>query len=265
MSALVHAQKRSLLYDSASLCILYCWCNKGDNVCQAWGELILAADTQSAIACCQFYLPATPPGGLSLPEFTKTRTNSAGWLWVFLFVRFFIRQFRCLENRLSLERRQMTSDKGPPVKRDFCLVICTYKWNSLLNGTGQGKNKFSLFYTLCKTISWSQKSDVKVGLQAIRKTMFTHIRIPLGAAHLVINKCEDFSFLQPFIDICQKWDIGFNESGSYLNLANFVSLLMITGGGTAYKMSLVIINFVHLWLCCVSMRNLTSSLGKKNL
>lgn len=60
----------------------------------------------------------------------------------------------------------MTSDKGPPVKRDFFFVLlfCTYKWNSQLNETGQGENKFPLIYTLCKTILGSQMSGVKLGL-----------------------------------------------------------------------------------------------------
>lgn len=131
MSALVHAQKRCLLYNSTSPRILYCQCNKGDNMCQAWWELILAADTQSAIACCQFYLPATPPRGLSLPEFTKMRTNSAG---LFLF---FIRQFRCSEAMLNWEIRQMTTDKGPPVKRDFlsCYLHIQVKFTVKRNWT----------------------------------------------------------------------------------------------------------------------------------
>lgn len=70
---------------STSLCVLYCCCNKGDNVCQAWGELILAAATLSATACCQFYLPTTPPRGMSLPEFTKNRTNRAACFLFYFF------------------------------------------------------------------------------------------------------------------------------------------------------------------------------------
>lgn len=77
--------------------------------------------------------------------------------------------------------------------------------------------------------------------------MLTRIPIPVEAAHLVIRRCKDFSFLlQLSIDICQNWDNGFNESGSYLNLPNFVSLLMLKGSGTTYKMSLATINIVCL-------------------
>lgn len=76
--------------------------------------------------------------------------------FLFFYYYSFIRQFRCSQNRLSWERRQTTSDKGPPVKRGFCLATCAYKWNSQLNGTGQGENKFSLIYTLHKTVLGSQ-------------------------------------------------------------------------------------------------------------
>lgn len=120
--AWVYTSKRSFLYDSASLCILYCRHNKGDNLWQAWWELILVAGTQSAIACCQFYLPAT------LPEAWVCQSSQKWGQTVLFFVVlfFFISRFRYLENRLSWEGRQMTSEKGPPMKRDFCLPICAH-------------------------------------------------------------------------------------------------------------------------------------------
>jgi len=72
-------------------------------VSQDWWELILAADMQSAIACCQFYLPATPPGGLSLSEFIKTRTKSA------VYGLFFHKAIQVL--RKQDELREKTDDK----------------------------------------------------------------------------------------------------------------------------------------------------------
>lgn len=57
------------------------------------------------------------------------------------------------ELRKQVELEEKTNNKGPPppVKRDFCLAICSYWGSSLSYGTGHREHKFCLVYALHKT------------------------------------------------------------------------------------------------------------------
>lgn len=120
--AWVYTSKRSFLYDSASLCILYCRHNKGDNLWQAWWELILVAGTQSAIACCQFYLPAT------LPEAWVCQSSQKWGQTVLFFVVFFFfhKPIQVLGKQVELGGKTDDMWKGTTYEKRFLpSYLCT--------------------------------------------------------------------------------------------------------------------------------------------
>lgn len=120
--AWVYTSKRSFLYDSASLCILYCRHNKGDNLWQAWWELILVAGTQSAIACCQFYLPAT------LPEAWVCQSSQKWGQTVLFFVVFFFfhKPIQVLGKQVELGGKTDDMWKGITYEKRFLpSYLCT--------------------------------------------------------------------------------------------------------------------------------------------